>query len=116
MHLHRIVAFNEDRLPSIAVEQACNLLMCDMRQYSRIADLIFVEMKYRKYSAVIGCIQELIGMPCSSQRSRLSLTVTDNNGSDKIRIVKYGTKCMSYGITELTTLIYGTGCLRSNVA
>ena len=55
-------------------------------------------------------------MPCGSKRSGLSLTVTNDNGSDQIRVIKSSTESMSDGVTKLTTLVDGTRSFRCYVA
>ena len=44
VHCHRIAAFYENRLPAITMEQALELVMGDMGQYGRVADLIFIQV------------------------------------------------------------------------
>ena len=59
-------------------------------------------------------------MPTSSQRPGLTLTITDDSESDQVGVVEDGTKGMGEGVSQLTTLVEGSGrlggCVRADSA
>src|SRR5262249_43386582 len=50
-------------------------------------------------------IQELVGMPGRSQRTRLGLAIADNTGYCEARIVEHSTKGMTKGISQFPALV-----------
>ena len=63
VHRHRIAAFDEVRLPAVALHQIFQLLVRDAGKDSRVRDLISIEMKNRKNSSIRNRIQELVAVP-----------------------------------------------------
>ena len=115
MHLHRLCALYEVRLPAAATEEALQLFMRDTSKYCRIGDLVTVQVEDRKYRTICYGVQELVGMPCSSQRACLSLTVTYYTSSYKVGVIEYCTEAVSQRITKLAALVDGAGSLGCNV-
>ena len=53
-------------------------------------------LENRKNRSIRDRVEELVRVPCRCKRARLSLSVTYDNSSDKVRIVKYRTECVGY--------------------
>jgi hypothetical protein len=77
-------------------------------------------MQDRKDCSIGDRVQELVSMPTSSQRSSLTLSITDDGESDQVGVVEDGTKGMGEGVSQLTTLVKGSGrlggCVRADSA
>ncbi len=92
VHCHWVVTFNEIWFPATALEEAFKFFMRKTGEDGRVADFVSVQVKNWKNSTVCDRVQEFVGLPGSSQRTSLSFTITDNNSSDKIRVVQYSTE------------------------
>lgn len=79
-----------------------------------------VEMQDGKDCSIGDRVQELVSVPTGSQRSSLTLTITNNGESDEVGMVEDGTKGMGEGVSQLTTLVKGSGrlggCVRADSA
>jgi len=90
VHDVRLMAFDEMRRVSVATHQLIEFLVADAGKHGGIGDLVAVEMQDGQDGAIPHRVQELVGMPACRQRSGFGLTVADNTGDDKIRVVKRG--------------------------
>ena len=116
VHGHGIVALYEIGFPSAALEEVLNLLTGNTGEDRRVADLVAIQVQDRKNRAVRDGVQELVGLPGSSQRAGLRLAVADNHRRDQIRIVKDCSETVRDGVSQLAALIDGTRRLRRAVA
>ena len=115
VHGHRIVAFYKIRLPAAAFQELLQFFMRNTGKNSRICNFVSIQMENRKYCAVCDRVQKFIGLPGSSKRAGFCFSVTNRNGCNQIRIIKYSTKSMSDTISKLTAFVDGTWCFRCAV-
>ena len=115
MHGFKVTALNEVWCPSIPLEQRFQLAMGYAGEYRRVVDLVAIEMEDWENSTITDGIEELIAVPARSERTSLSLAVTDHGQSDEIRMVEDSAESVSDGVTELTTLVETTRLFRCSM-
>ena len=116
VHIHRVVAFNEVRLPAAAVEEAFHFVVRNTREDGRIVDLVTVEVQDGEHRAVACGVEEFIGMPCGRKRTRFRFAVSDGDRRDQVGVVEHRAECVGNGVTELAAFVDGTGRFGRNVA
>ena len=67
VHGHRVVAFNEVRLPGAATEEALHLFMGHTAEDGGVRDLVAIQVQDGQNSAVTHGVQELVGLPAGGQ-------------------------------------------------
>ena len=100
-----IAALDEMRLVPITAEQVIELFVADARQYTRVGDLVAVQVQDRKHHAIGQRIQEFVGMPTRGERPRFRFAVADDAGHDQVRVVECGAERMRKGISQLATFV-----------
>ncbi len=115
VHRHRVIAFDEIRLPSAAVEEIRDFLVAHAGKNRRIRDLVSIQMKNRKNRTVAHRIEEFVALPGSCQWTGFCLTVADGDSRNQVRIIENSAERMGDGVSELAAFIDGAGCLRSAV-
>src|SRR5674476_396179 len=90
--------------------------MLNAGQDSRVADLVAVEVQNRQHGSVSNWVEKLVGLPCSSQRTRFRFTVADNAGDDQTGIVERGSEGMAERVPQLAAFVNRPRRRRSNVA
>jgi hypothetical protein len=116
VHQHRLVALDEIRHPSVALEQVAQLLVRDAGEQRGVVDLVAVEMQDRQHGAVADRIQELVGMPRRREGSCLRFTVPHHHRDEEIGVIEGRSERVRDAVAELTTLVDGARRLRRAVA
>ena len=91
--------------PSAASQKLLQFLMLDTSQYGRVTDLVAIEVQDRQHGSVETWVQELVGLPCGSQRTRFCLTIADDAGDDQTWIVERSPEGMAERVPKLTTFM-----------
>ena len=107
--------FEEVRVVTVADHQRAQLLLRDAVQNGRVGDLVAVEVKDGQDHAVLGGIDELVGVPTGGQRAGLRLTVADDRGDQQVRVVEGGAVGVRERVPQFTALVDGSGRLRGDV-
>jgi len=116
VHALGIVAFHEMGRPSVALEQARELLARNPREHRRVVDLVAVEVKDRQDRAVADRVQELVGVPRGRQRSGLRFPVSHHHRDQQIRVVEGGAEGVGDAVAQLAALVDGARSLGRAVA
>ena len=106
----RVVSRYEVGFPPVAEHQLLQLFTRDTCQDGGIGNLIPVQVKYGKNSAVVNGIKKLIRMPRGRERPGFRLTITDHARDDQTRIVECSPKSMTERVAQFATLVNGSGC------
>src|SRR5260370_10154246 len=106
MHHARLVAFNEVRFVSIAVEKMCQLFVVEAAKDCRIRDLVAVQMENWNHRSVARWIQQLVRMPARREWPSLGLAVADHATGQQGRVGKDCPMRMHQGIAQLPTLMH----------
>ena len=116
VHGHRVVAFNEVRLPGAATEEALHLFMGHTAKDGGVGDLVAIQVQDGQNSAVTHGVQELVGLPAGGQGAGLSFAVANGNCADQIRVIEHSAKCVCDGVAQLTAFVDGARSFGCNVA
>src|SRR5271155_4220823 len=100
MHRFGIISFNKVGRPSAASQKLLQLLMLDTSQYGRVTDLVAIEVQNRQHGPIGTWVQELVGLPRGSQRTRFCLTIADDAGDDQTWIVERSPEGMAERVSE----------------
>ena len=116
VHGHRVVAFNEVRLPGAATEEAFHLFMGHTAKDGGVGDLVAIQVQDGQNSAVTHGVQELVGLPAGGQGAGLSFAVADDGRDEQIRVIEHSAKCMCDGVAQLAAFVDGARSFGCNVA
>ena len=116
VHLLRVVAFDEVRLPAAALEEALHLFVGDAGEDRRVGDLVAVQVQDGQHGAVARGIQELVRMPGRGQGAGLRFAVADDAGRDQIRVIEYRAERVSQGIAQFAAFVDGARRFGRHVA
>src|SRR3974390_86867 len=86
--------------------------MRDARENGGIVNLIAVELQDRQHRAVPDRVEELVGMPCRSQRAGFGFPITNHYGDQEVGIVVRGAKSVRDAVAQLTALMNRTRSFR----
>ena len=95
-----------------AVEEVVELLIRDARQDARVGDLVSVEVQDREHDSIGAGVDQLVGLPASGQRSGLRFAVADDGRNEKAGVVHHRAIGVRQRVSELSTLMDGSGGLR----
>ena len=90
VHHFRLVALDEQRIPSATAKELLQFLVLDAREDCRVADLEAIQVQDRKNRSVRDRIEEFVGLPGGRQGTRFGFTIPDDAGDDEPRIVECG--------------------------
>ncbi|MGY3080095.1 hypothetical protein ACVWZZ_006503 [Bradyrhizobium sp. LM6.10] len=116
VHQFGIVALDEQRLVAEPVEEIADLFIAHPPEHGRIGNLVAVEMQDRQHRAVMGGIEELVGVPGRCERAGLGLAVADDTGDDQVGIVEGRAIGMHQRVTELAAFMDRARRFRRRVA
>ena len=116
MHLGRLAALHEARLPAAAPEEALHFLMAHAGEDGGVGDLEAVQVQDRQHGAVGNGVHELVAVPGGSQRASLGLAVTHHAGGDQAGVIRHGTEGVGQRIAQFAALVDRAGGLRRHMA
>ena len=116
MHLGRLAALHEARLPAAAPEEALHFLMAHAGEDGGVGDLEAVQVQDGQHRAVGNGVHELVAVPGGSQRAGLGLAVAHHAGGDQAGVVRHGAEGVGQRIAQLAALMDGAGGLRRHMA
>ena len=116
MHLHWLIAFDEDWLPAHTAEVALKLFVRDAAKDGWVADLVTVEVEDWENRAIGDWVKEFVALPRSGKRAGLSLAIADDDSGNQIRVIEDGTEAMGDGIAKLAAFVDGPWGLRGAMA
>src|SRR5664279_5131900 len=90
--------------------------MLNAGQDSRVADLVAVEVQNRQHGSVSNWVEKLVGLPCSSQRTRFRFSVANDAGDDEFGIVERGPEGMAERVPQFAAFVNRPRRRRSNMA
>src|SRR6185295_12377376 len=102
--------------PAVPAQQLFELFARDAREYRRIRDLVAVQMENRQHDAVADRIEELVGVPCRRERTRLGFPIADDAGHDEIWIVEHRAGGVAQGVPELASFVNAARRFRRHMA
>ena len=105
VHLGRVVALDEARLPPAAAEEHLELLVADAGKERGVGDLEAVEVQNRQHRAVRDGVDELVAVPRGGERAGLGLAVADDAGGDQVGVIHHGTEGVRERVAQLAALM-----------
>src|SRR5262249_55030548 len=97
--------FHEVRFVAHALEVLLQFVPGNAGEKAGVGNLVSIEMKDRKHTAVSSRIEEFVAVPAGSEGPGLRFAVADNAGNDQVPIVERGPIGVAEGIPELATLM-----------
>src|SRR5260221_9311313 len=116
MHGCRFIPRDIVRRPSVSAQELIQFLARDAREEGGIRDFVAVKMEDGQYRAIGGGVEELVRVPRRCEGSGLCLSVADDTGDRKIRIVENGAEGMAQGVAEFAPFVDGARALGRGVA
>ena len=116
VHDRGVIAFDDDGLPAVALEETLQLLGRDAGEDGGIGDLVAVEVEDGEDGSVVDGVEELVGVPGGGHGACFGLSIAYDDGDDEIRIVECGTESVGEAVSELASLVDRPWSLRSAVA
>ena len=77
------------------MQEFLKFLMFNARKSLRIADLETIEVQDGQHSSIGNWVEKFIGLPCGRQGAGFRFTVTNDAGSDQIRIIEHSPEGMA---------------------
>jgi hypothetical protein len=115
VHGLNVVAFNEIWLPAVTDEKALKFSVRDSSKNSRVVNLVTIEVENRQDSTINNWVEELVAVPGSSKRTSFGFAITNHGESNQVRVIKDSAESVRDGITQLTTLVEGSGSFGSGM-
>src|SRR5260370_39236292 len=100
---------------TVAAEQTLQFTVRQRGQYSRIRDLVSVQMQNRKDRAIAHRIQKLVGVPTGGARSGLGFAVSHYAAGDQVGIIEHRAVSMQQAVTEFPALMNRSRRFRRDV-
>ena len=116
MHLGRLAALHEARLPAAAPEEALHFLMAHAGEDGGVGDLEAVQVQDGQHRTVGNGVHELVAVPGGSQRAGLGLAITHHAGGDQAGVIRHSAEGVGQRIAQLAALMDGAGGLRCHMA
>ena len=105
VHRRGVVALHEARRVAVALHQRAQLVARDAGEHRRVGDLGAVEVQDRQHGAVVGGVEELVGVPARGQRSGLRLAVADDAADEQVRVVEHRAVGVHERVAQLAALV-----------
>ena len=102
-------------LVAVADHQAPQLILRNTVQHSGIGDLVAVEVQHRQHHAVVGRVQELVGVPAGRQRPGLGFPVADDGDHEQVGVVEGRPVGVRQRVAQFATFVDGAGRFRGDV-
>src|SRR5581483_7375933 len=116
VHGFRLRTFHEIGLVSVSNEEAFQFLMADTRKYSRVGNLVSIQVQYRQHRAIGYRVEKFVGMPGRSQGTGFGLSIPHRACDDEVGIIKGGSIRMGDRVAELPSFIDGAGGFGGDMA
>ena len=81
-----------------------------------IGYFVAVQMQDRQHGAVIGGVQEFVGMPRGRQRPGFRFAITDHTGDDEAGIIEDRAERMAERLAEFAAFVNRAGTFGRRVA
>ena len=107
--------FEEVRVVAVPDHQRAQLLLRDAVQHGRVGDLVAVEVQDGQHHAVLGGIDELVGVPAGGQRPGFRFAVADDRGDEQAGVVERSAVGVGQRVAQFAALVDGPGRLRGDV-